>query len=291
MELDLDLRDASAVIDVLEDAADANLDDPRRAGSVVEPPNRGTLVVTGDLHDNLAHLGAALRLADLDASPDHHLVLHEVIHGGRLIAGRDLSFGTLARIAALKVRYPAQVVMMPGNHELAQLLSRGIVKNGTYVVEAFDAGLDHLYGEDADGVRRALSGLIRSMPLAIRCCDRSVFIAHSLPGPKQIDGFDATVLDRVPTADDYAAPHGPVYRLVWGRKHTHAVVEAMREATGASAFVLGHQAVERGYTIEHERVLILNSDHDRGKALPLPLDQPLDGVMGLVERLVGLSGG
>src|SRR5687767_13520793 len=95
----VNLRDASAVISLFERAAESMRRSPVRSGSVIRLPARGRLLATGDLHDNPVHLQKIIRLAKLEGSPDHHVVLHEMIHGERLINGLDLSHRMLARVA------------------------------------------------------------------------------------------------------------------------------------------------------------------------------------------------
>lgn len=281
-----DLQDPAAVADLFAAAADANLNDPRRHGSVVELGNRGRLVMTGDLHDHSENLLRILRLARLEEDGDHMVVLHEVIHGDQLVNRMDLSVRTLARIAALKVERPTQVLMLQSNHELAQLTGEGILKKGASVVEAFEDGIDFIYGSGADRVRDAVRRFIGSLPLAIRC-ENGVFCAHSIPSPRKLDVFDKTVIDRVPTDDDYQSS-GSAYMMVWGRFHNQVLEDELAEAWGVTVFVLGHQPAEMGHEVEAGRILILASDHGHGCALPIDLSRTWTRDA-LVEQIVPLA--
>lgn len=275
-----DLQDPQVVCQLLDRAARANLEHPLRKGSVYElpkfeTPGQGRLTLTGDLHDNANNFLRIIKLAQLDASPDHYVVLHELVHGPALVNGVDMSVVTIARVAALKAQYPDQVLLIQSNHDLAQYRGEGILKAGVSVTEAFDLGVDFIYGADAEDVRQAAQRFIRSFGLAVRC-GNGVMCAHSLPAPRKIDTFDPTVLDREPTDDDLDAPNGSAYLMVWGRHHTQKIAEELCEKLGAEQFVLGHQPAEMGYRSEGDRILIINSDHSHGVALPIDLAESYD---------------
>ncbi|MBL0922720.1 MAG: hypothetical protein IBJ10_11425, partial [Phycisphaerales bacterium] len=165
----LDLRSPESVVRIFRDAASANLDARCRAGAIdrIDPP--GELIATGDLHDNPAHLLAALQLADLDgagAGP-RHITFHEVIHGGRSMQGMDMSHRALARVAALKVRFPEHVHTLLANHELSQIVGLGVIKDGVRMTEAFNEGVRYVFADEAPAVLAAIGDFIRSMALAL----------------------------------------------------------------------------------------------------------------------------
>jgi calcineurin-like phosphoesterase family protein len=275
-----DLRDADAVAELFRRAERANLETPGRAGSVVDLPQKGRLLMTGDLHDNAQNYQRLLKLAQLDAGPDNRLILHEVIHGPDLVNGMDLSVRMLARVAALKCRYPDQVYVLQSNHELAQLRKEGILKEGRDTVESFDEGLDFLYGGQADDVREAMNGYLRSLLLAVRCAN-GIFASHSIPSNSRARSFDPTVIDRIPTTEDLSEK-GDVYYMVWGRNQNQATADALAEAWGCKQFVMGHQPADMGYEPQGETLLILASDHSHGVALPIDLARAYDQ-----EQLIG----
>ena len=97
----LNMQDPQQVCALLESAAEAMRECDFRRGSSVHLPARGRLLLTGDLHDNPTHLEAVKLAARLDRGPDHHVVLHELIHGDRLVNGVDLSYRMLCRAAQL----------------------------------------------------------------------------------------------------------------------------------------------------------------------------------------------
>lgn len=275
---DHDLTDPQVVIDLFEQAAEANLSCPDRSGAVVdlEEAAGGRLLMTGDLHDHGLNFHRILKLADLDGDEMHRVVLHEMIHGPGRVNGRDLSIRMLARAAALKGQYPRQVYLLQSNHELAQLNNEGILKNGVSQVDAFDAGVDFLYDDQADAVREAMNAFIRSFPLMVRCAN-GVMCCHSLPSPRKIETFDKQVLERTPTDADLTAANGggDAYQMVWGRHHTQKVADELSAAWGMEdgIFVMGHQPAEMGYERQGQSMLILASDHEHGVALPIQLDR------------------
>jgi hypothetical protein len=281
-----DLRDAKIVIDLFERAAQSNLDAPGRRGAVLDLPEHGRLVITGDLHDNALNYQRILKLARLSQKPTNHLILHEMIHGPTQVNGCDLSVRILARIAALKLQYPNQVHLLQANHELAQLGGEGILKDGASVVEAFEAGIDLLYANDAQQVIDAMNAFIVSLLLAVRC-PNGVFCSHSLPSPRKLQKFDPAVIDRLPTEADLA-PRGDAYLMVWGRNHTQELADALADAWGASQFVMGHQPAEMGYETQGQTMIILASDHSHGVALPIDLSKSYDQDA-LVARIVPLA--
>lgn len=265
---EIDLQNASTIIDLFTRAAQANRQTPGRQGASVHLPSTGRLMVSGDLHDHGPNLRTLVRLAELGRSPHHHLLLQEVIHGPARVRGMDLSSRTLAHVAALKLAHPNQVHVLMGNHELAQYTGQGILKDGANVVEAFNEGLEFMFNDRSPEVRLAINDFILSMLLTVRC-ESGVLCCHSLPSPRKMSEFDHTVIDRDLTREDLAG--GAAHAMVWGRNHTDEQAAELRNAWGCSLFVMGHQYMDMGWETFGEDRLILNSDHDHAVALPLDL--------------------
>lgn len=289
----------------MQGASRITLTDPRRAGSVERTfaqaaqllraspwrhgccerlPRRGTLLATGDVHDYPGHLEAILMLADLDAGPDRHVTLHELIHGDRTVNRMDLSYRTLLRVADLVLAYPGQVHPLLANHEIAQCFRMRVSKGAGDQVEMFDDGLDFVFGDDAQAVADAINSFIRAMPLALRC-DNGLFLAHSVPA----EPFDAADLDRELADDDYTPPHGIAWRFTWGRVHAAAHIDAVRAALGATLLVLGHVKAEMGASSPAPGVLILNSDHEHGAVVPLDLAADAPPADGAITAMIPLG--
>lgn len=268
--LPLDLRDADSVCDTLERAAELLHTSPYRSGSVHRLPAEGRLVVTGDLHDNPAHLQKITAYARLDASERHHVLLQELIHGDRLVNGVDLSYRVVARVADLVTRYPTQVHPVLANHELCQMLGIGVSKGYGDGTALFNDGLDFVFSEDAQLVADALAVFFRAMPLAVRT-EGGLWCSHSIPSPETTDRFDPTVFDRELRDSDYASPRGPAYLMVWGRGQQTEQVEQLAKAWGVKLFCLGHAMSETGAHAVTPRMAVINSDHERGRLVAIDL--------------------
>ena len=265
-----DDRSASDVIELLKIATAAMLEDPNRHGSTVRIPARGNLLATGDLHDNPMHLAMVIQLARLDASTDNHVVVHELIHGERLVNGLDLSYRMIVKVAKLQLDHPGQVHVVLANHELSQMAGHPVSKGGSDMTANFDEGLDWVFGEDAHGVARAISEYVLAMPLAL-LTGNGIMCSHSLPGPSQMTRFDMDVLKRPLCQDDYAPLLGSAWMMVWGRGQTEEQMEKIAEEWGVSLFCLGHAYVDNGIAIGGPRTILLNTDHERATVLPLSL--------------------
>ena len=286
----IDMRNADVVVDLFNKAAQANLSSKLRKGSTVHLPDRGKVLMTGDVHDHGPNLAKILKLAAVHESPTNHVIIHEVIHGESFINGCDLSVRILAKVAAMKVAFPDQVHLLQSNHELAQFRGEGILKGNISVCEAFDNGVNFIYGDRADEVRTALRTFIRSYPLAVRA-PRGILFVHSLPGERQIDKFDPTVLDREPTDADLEAG-GSGYMLCWGRYQSQELCDKLAEKLKVQLFITGHQPAEMGYEMMTRSLMILASNHEHGMVLPIDLSKryDMDKVMESLIPLAALQG-
>ena len=269
--------EANAAADLLHEAAEVLLSAPNREGCTVRTPEGSTITVSGDLHDNLPNLARIAAAADLQ-EPSNHVVVQELIHGPILHHGCDLSHRMLLRVAALILAHRGQVHPLLGNHELAQLLRRGVSKGGGNSVEQFEAGLDLAFADDAELVSGALDVFITAMPLALRTAD-GVCCAHSMPEPVHLSRFDTGVFDRLLTDADREGPFGSAYLLTWGRRYNDESLGVLAEAWDVEGFLLGHVHAEMGAECRGERALILNSEHERGTLLKLRPGQRFDGPL------------
>jgi hypothetical protein len=249
-------------------------------------PARGRLVATGDLHDHPIHFQKICAFAKLDR-PDHHLILHELIHGERLTHGTDLSWRMLAKVAALRLRHPGQVHPMLANHEIAQAFLQPVSKGAGECTQLFRDGLEWSFGEDAGLVEEAVNDFIRAMPLAVRS-ESGLLCAHSLPSPLAMAKFDPGVLDRSLVDEDFAARTGSAWHMTWGRGQTPELVATLAKTWGVSLFVLGHKHVEQGAETPFPGVVILNSDHERGAVIAFDLAAPAPSAESAVAGAVAL---
>ena len=211
-----------------------------------------------------------------------------MIHGERMINGKDFSYRLAARAALLQCQYPAQVHVLLSNHELGQVIGEDLRKHGKSLLTAFHAGLAYVFDEDADRVHRAMEAWVRAMPLAVRC-GNGVMLAHSLPATRNRERFDPGVLDRPLEDADRQPGGGSAHQMVWGRSFHHDLVETLAEAWGVELFVLGHQYVDMGYEMQGERLVIINSDHEHGVAVPIDLAKRYSRAE-LVDEVLPLAG-
>ena len=274
------MSDGAKASEVILEAARLNREDPLLIGSLLVFPNYGQVVLTGDLHGHRRNLEKMQRFCDLERFGARHVVLHEIIHEDvEAFAAHDNSHAVLLQAARWKCEFPDQVHFLLANHELAQVNRHEITKNGRVVTLSFEEGVFDVYGKDGRLVLGAIDTFIRSLPLAGRTPNR-VFLSHSLPSPRDLPTFDATVLSRVPTEADLG-DNGSARALVWGRYHSEPALNVMCKLFDADFFVCGHQPQETGYDIVHDRMVILASDHNHGVFLPLDLNKPVT-----IERLI-----
>ncbi|MBL4697926.1 MAG: hypothetical protein JKX70_03740 [Phycisphaerales bacterium] len=279
----LDLTDIDEVVDALRAGAAACRDASCRHGSIEVIDAPGQLIATGDTHDNPSNLKAVLGAAGLDGefgAEEKHLTLHEIIHPD-LPESRELpldtSFRGLTRIAYLKSQHPELVHVLLANHELAQAIGSGIMKNGVKCVDAFNAGIESVFGDESYRVHDAITDLVMSLPIALRCkCPQGdILCAHSLPGPASMGRFDPSILDRELTPDDYQPRVGSAHMMVWGRGYDADQLEDLTERWGVNLFILGHEHAENGFSVVNPNTIVLNTDHSRGVYLPIDLgDEP-----------------
>ncbi len=269
----IDLASPNQVCQAFERGAQANREAHCRALSIDRISQPGQLIATGDLHDNPAHFETVVRVANLTSENPCHLTLHELIHSDRLINGMDFSYRALAKAAALKAEHPEHVHTLLANHELAQIIGAGIIKDGIRVVEAFNQGVEYAFGSESGCVTEAINTFVRSMPLALRCecAGGDILCAHSVPGPAMMARFDPGILERDLTEDDYAPRRGSAHLMVWGRDYDAEQLEDLVERWGVHLFVLGHEKAEMGIRPVQPCALVLNSDHAQGVYLPIDL--------------------
>ena len=268
------MKDARNAVDTFLQAAELNRDDPLRKGSLLVFPNYGQVVMTGDLHGHARNFGKIVRYCNLDRTPIRHVILHEIVHASEdASTGLDQSHVVLLDAAKWKIEFPDQVHFLQSNHELAQMTGHEITKAGRSVLKAFEEGLTATYGANAIGeVLEAIYVFIRSLPLAGRTPNR-VFLSHSLPNVRDMPKFDPSVVHRPPTDEDLA-DDGSADLLVWGRRFTPDQLETLAKAFDVDWFLVGHQHIETGHKLVHDRVLILASDHNHGEFLPFDLRKP-----------------
>lgn len=284
-------HNAAAFAELLTSAAASLASSPVRSQSCVRLPARGRLFVTGDIHDNTAHLEAAIRGARLGASRDHHLVLQELIHGEGAWSGVDMSHRILARVAGLVLAHPGQVHPVLANHEIAQCRGHAIQKGGADCTAAFDRGLGEAFGADAPLAARAVARFIHAMPLAVVCANGAL-VAHSLPSPSMMRYFDVRVLERPLFDEDFDPPLGAAFLMTWGRSHGAAapaggpMLESLARDWGVRAFIVGHEPAPDGAAFRAPNMVILNTGHAEGRVIDLDLASPCPSAEALASSSI-----
>ncbi len=277
---------ADQAVETFEAAKEELLLSQKRQGQIVTLPDKGDVVMTGDLHDHRTNWRKLQHVADLGANPDRHLILHELIHGDHFDdRGREDSWITLYQAAELLLDFPDQVHFLLANHDLAQIHGEGISKAGLSVCEAFTEAVKRDFGDRYASVEMAITEFLLSFPLAVRAPGAGLFFCHSLPGDDQIDEFDYDVFGRDSlNGEDYRRRTGPVYQLIWGRNMSPEKAAEFADAVQAKVVITGHQPQDRGWSRNGDRHLILASDHNRGVFCTLPLDKQLE--IGEIEKRI-----
>ena len=267
----VDLNDHRAAVDLFTSAAEAMLGAAHRGGPIVELPDRGRLLISGDLHDHLDHWYRILHLARLEESGDNHVVLQELIHGDRLLNGMDFSYRMLARVAEVVLAFPDQVHVMLGNHELAQYTRRAVSKGAGNSVAFFQDAVDWVYGDESPGVTEAIDAFISAMPLAVRT-RRGLLCSHSLPAADRMGAFEPEILERSPAPADYEGSGSSIYLLTWGRRHEVEQLDMLARRWNVKTFCIGHQSVPEGIRQDGPRLVVVNSDRANGVVIDWNLE-------------------
>ena len=262
---------AQATIDLFAEGSEVNRKCPRRQGNVVYLPDRGSLVVAGDLHGHQRNFERIVTYADLAHHPDRHVVLQEIIHGGPQTAtGGCLSYTLLLEAIRYKLHYPDQVHLIMGNHDTAYITGAEVMKDSREMNRALSHGLETAFGLELDRVETAFKEFLLSQPLAVKT-ENCLWVSHSLPSDRLVDQFDAEVLNRELTVEDCDKP-GSVYLLTWGRRMSQSLLNRMAQTLGAEAFILGHQSQPEGWARAGDNLIILASEHNHGCFIHINLD-------------------
>ncbi len=269
-------------------AAEGNRRDPLLSGSMLQLPNYGQLVVTGDMHGHRANFEKLKRFSMLEHASVRHVILHEMIHTETPPGRPDESHELLLEAARYKCDFPDQVHFLQSNHELSQLTSHQILKGGRAVLEDFERGVRLTYGSGGGAVYQSILEFLASFPIAARTPNR-VWISHSLPAADDMSYFDTGVFKRPLRESDLHAG-GSVYSLVWGRRFTDAHVAALAQALDVDTFLIGHIPQETGFAIRNKRVIILASDHSHGVFLPFDLSKSYtaDELVDCIRKFVAV---
>lgn len=242
----------------LEEAVKAFQATPGRRGGVVALQDAQEVLIGGDLHGNLDNFRALLKKADLDANPQRHLVLQEIIHSRYSYPqGGDKSHQLLDLTAALKCQYPDRVHYLIGNHELAQWQGQLIAKGDVDYNGIFVEGIENAYGDKAEEIYAAYLQLFAAANLAVRTPNR-VFLSHSMPSARNLERFSLADLEREERTPEDFSYGGAIHSLVWGRDTRLSTAEAFLAKVDADFVITGHIPSEHGFETPNERQIILD---------------------------------
>ncbi len=277
----------SPVADIFRQAAELNRQDPRREGNTIVVPAGHQLLVAGDIHGQRMILNKIIAHAALAEHNERILVLQELTHGPIDSAtGQDRSIELAMRAARLKIARPQQMVLLLGNHDLAQATGKEITKGGRGACKDFVAGVRAAFEDDADEILEAIGEFFLSQPLVVRCAN-STLVCHSLPSPNRMEAAGVEILTRESRQEDLFRG-GPVYEWTWGRRHNESQVDELAEKLGVEFFVMGHQPSDIGWQLVTPRALIVASDHSNGCVLQFETAHPLTSELA-VESLYPIS--
>jgi hypothetical protein len=280
-----------ALVALMRRAVLANMTTPTQRGFLVELPGEGDILVTGDVHGNLANLQRLIQTADLKGHPRRHLVLQELVHELDSLDEVCNSHRLVEIAAKLKAAFPSRVHVLLGNHEFAEILDLGIGKNGRALNVAFEEGLRRSYGEGWTEAKQALCAFWRSCPLAIRTANR-LFISHSTPRMEMVEQLSLDFFRKASPAEVFQR-EGPAFSMLWDRDYEHETAEAVAARMDADLLIVGHTACQEGFRVPNERHIILDSKDFDGHYLLLPLDRPLTQAQAIegLKRIYPTTGG
>lgn len=264
---------ADHAITLMDEAAEANRTDRFRRGLLVELPSQGEVLVTGDLHGQRGNLERIIRRARLPRYRQRHLVLQELVHELNREDGVCRSHRVVELGAQLKRTFPAQVHILLGNHEFAELLDLPIGKNGQELNFAFAKGGRRIYGDRWPEVEASYHRFWRTCPLALRTENR-IFISHSTPRLEKIGELSLDYLRETP-AEQALQRNGPVFDMLWGRDYRPEAADAFAQRMDADVLIVGHTPCEDGLAVPNARHVVLDCKDLAGCDILLPLDCPM----------------
>lgn len=286
------LQRAENVAEMLRHAAQISLDNPLRQGAIIQLPLQGEVVVGADIHGNRKNFQAIVHFAKLEENPLRHLVfLGDIIHSlESLQTGKDFSCLLLEELVALKIRFPKQVHLLLGNHELSELLGRQIFKDGKYLNYFFQKGLVATYGEKGSHlVRQAFNYFVQNLPVVAKT-QTKIVISHSTP---EVSFLNRIRLDFFQQSLCYKNQRHikKVEEVVWGRDFSQDTANQLARQWESEIFIVGHEKCEEGYSIPNSYHIILDSTDDYGTVVLFKLHQPYAqrGVVRQIRYLTQLS--
>lgn len=278
---------SQTVVNLLKAGVEANTTDKYRRDNLVFLSAADSVIIAGDLHGHRRNFERILTYADLRNNRNRHLVLQEIIHGGlQNSEGGCLSYRLLFNVVRYKLDFPNRVHIIMGNHDIAFINNKKVMRNGKEMNRSMRSALDREFGQTSPNVKLAIKQFLFSQPLAVKC-DNRIWLSHSLPSDRYLGKFDQKVLYRQ-LRDEDVVRLGSAYLLTWGRKHSQRLLDNLAKLFDVDIFILGHQPQEQGWNQAGDNLIIVASDHNHGCLLPVNLAKSYT-VEQLISSIVKLS--
>lgn len=262
--------DANKVLYTIEKATQACKKYPCRSGRVLRIPDASEILVIGDLHGRVDQFKKAVQLADLKNNPTRHLVIQELMHGNQTNPdGSDNSHLVVDMAALLICQFPLQVHYLIGNHELSQVTSRRISKNGQDLNQAFDLGVAYSYQDHVEQMLAAYKQLVAELP-ALILLPNGVAICHTIPDATQMEAFNPKMLETLPTPLEETVPGGSLHSILWGRDTSEANAKAFLKKVRSKWLVTGHIPLQNGYNYPNPCQVVLDAHFEKGGYFLIP---------------------
>ncbi|ARN57638.1 metallophosphoesterase [Sedimentisphaera salicampi] len=279
-------KSAQQYIASFKEACALNRHQAVRDGNIIKLPEKGRVIVAGDLHGYDPAFDKIKKYADLENNPDTHLVIQEIVHGGpKDASGGGLSFRLLKKVCDLKTAFPENVHMILSNHDCSTITGSDVLKAGEEMRKRFEKGLQNTFSEQWEDVLLAIKQLLFYQSIAVRT-ENGFFISHSLPMERFKDEFEQDVFSRPLLISDMNRPNS-VYSLTWGKKHSTEFLTELAKKLNTKFFILGHQNYPEGYLISPPNAVIITTEHSSGCICELDLarEYQFSEVVESVKRL------
>jgi hypothetical protein len=132
----------------------------------------------------------------------------------------------------------------------------------------FDQGLAETYGVDKGIVVEAIHRFIESIPIAVRTA-KGILMCHSVP-PAEVADWAVPILSKSNIAFELVKDSF-IYKLVWGRAFDMENVEALLGELDCKLMLVGHTSCPEGYRKVNEKLLIVDSQHEKGRYVYIDL--------------------
>jgi hypothetical protein len=253
-----------------------------RQGDYVVLPPTGDTMISGDIHGNMENFDLLMEIANLKRNPKRHLVVHELVHNIHFKgAMKDQSKDILVWAAELKCEFPNNFHYVTGNHELAEIQGKGIMKDGIKIPLVFGTANQkkRRMGDYGSPYRTAAINFLRSLLIGIRHRG-GIWMSHSIPS-KAMHQFSLSLFDGKKDEDELATmvrsqrayKEEVLEDLTWGRDFSNDLVNTFKDKVKAKVLIIGHEYREKGWDVPHKDMIILDTTGDLGAYMHIRNDK------------------